>query len=1252
MRKLISVLLLLAMLASLFAGLTLTAGAEMPKNTATRHELCTGLSDAALAYYTGDNTFEALSQLSGTYTSDSTQAIDSELFVALHNLIQPTTRVSYSSLTGYWRSTDSAAGATDAILFYSDVESGSYNREHVWPKSHGDFYESGAGADLHHLRPTNSGINSTRGNLIFGNVREMFSSCSTAQYGGRTVLYYGSGYVEVNDDIKGDVARILLYLYTAYNDANNYNPNLFTSVSGKNTNDGRKVIEDLDTLLEWMQIDPVDTWEMARNDCVQAVQGNRNVYIDYPEFAWLLFGRDVPEDYLTPSGNGGSATTYTITAESNNSSYGTVTLSGNAITAVPAENCYIVDYTVTEGEATVIRRGDVFYVRAASDCTVCINFAAKTAVTVTLSNNGFTSTKAGYAGDEMTLTAPTAPEGYRFLGWVENTVDNSPDKPADIYTDTYTPNGSCTLYALYSYTQSGGSGPSDTFTKITEQKELTDGDRYVLVSSVTGRALSQNVASNWAKPGGTYSGDSIETPAATDVWTISGGVISCDSGSLTSTSAKSISLGSGTACTFEVNNSVWTIKISGNILSFNSTGWRPYSGGYGSDKTFFIYKAGSGTTCYTTTLGAPCEHSFTPQVTAPTCLEGGYTTYTCALCGYSYTANETAALGHNYGTAASNHNGTHTATCARCGDQITENCTFTSVTSGLTTTYTCTVCSHNYQTTLGTYTVTFSVPAGVPAISAETVTEEMAMTLPTAVDIDGYTFAGWTTAAIDPESTAKPTVLTGSFMPDSDITLYALYTRTEAGGSAEPALTKLVTGDTLADGDKLVIVAHDTTVALYAQTQNSSYVAKYTFYGDIDTVLTDSRNYLTATASVNGFKLYGENSGYLHNSSGNYLAMSATGTTEWTLKDLGDGTFNLVNTGGKKLSYRSDLAADNQLWRMGGSSGTSGQTVLDLYRVTEGAASTTYYTTNPTGAVTPHVHDYDSTGVCSCGDRLIEITSASLRLDEDIDVIYSAIIPDGATASMTFTMNGTSVTVEDNGTPEFVFAGVNPQCMGDNISAILTVTCGDDTYTCEKAEYSVRTYCVNKLADDGISAELRTLLSDVLAYGAAAQTYTGYKTDALVTGGNDIANPTYSTYTGSSGLAAAFEGTAVESPCWIGAGLCLTNNVEMVFRFYAETTGDLRIRISVNGETKTFTSTDFTAVSGNIYEVRLPGIKATDFGETVSARFYKLNTQTGNTVSYSVNTYICNMQNCGNANLEALVKALYNYGASAKAYAE
>ncbi len=72
---------------------------------------------------------------------------------------------------------------------------------------------------------------------------------------------------------------------------------------------------------------------------------------------------------------------------------------------------------------------------------------------------------------------------------------------------------------------------------------------------------------------------------------------------------------------------------------------------------------------------AALGHNYEAVVTAPTCTEGGYTTYTCSRCGDTYTADETAPLGHNYELFVTEptctEGGYTTYTCSRCGDTYT-----------------------------------------------------------------------------------------------------------------------------------------------------------------------------------------------------------------------------------------------------------------------------------------------------------------------------------------------------------------------------------------------------------------------------------------------------------------------------------------------------------------------------------------------------------------------------------------------------
>ena len=435
-KKALSVLLIVCMLAALFAT---TASA---KNTQTRGTVCTDLSTKAKAYYTGSYTYDQMSALDGGTTS-SLATMNSPLYKRLQTLMSSTMTdsVTYKSLTKYWPTTD------NNILFYSNVSSSSYNREHVWPKSRASFHQKNGGSDLHHLRPTNTNVNSTRKNYTMGNVNGVISGCSTYSYGGSTVLWYSAGndLVEVRDNVKGDVARILLYVYVRWGQ-----PNLFENVSSSNLpamdsddseNNGRKVIESLDTLLEWCEKDPVDTWEMARNDEVQAIQGNRNVFIDYPEYAWLLFDQELPAEMQTPSGEAkNGAPSYTLTAVSSNTAYGTVSLSGKTITAAPKTGYQIDDttpYTVSPaGAATVTRSGNVFTVSNLKDnCTVTIHFTARQTANVTYhvpSGVTVSGTTSGYVGDSIRLaTVSGQPNGTdsRFYGWASGNVAKTTTAP-------------------------------------------------------------------------------------------------------------------------------------------------------------------------------------------------------------------------------------------------------------------------------------------------------------------------------------------------------------------------------------------------------------------------------------------------------------------------------------------------------------------------------------------------------------------------------------------------------------------------------------------------------------------------------------------------------------------------------------------------------------------------------------------------------------------------------------------------------
>ena len=281
----------------------------------------------------------------------------------------------------------------------------------------------------------------------------------------------------------------------------------------------------------------------------------------------------------------------------------------------------------------------------------------------------------------------------------------------------------------------------------------------------------------------------------------------------------------------------------------------------------------------------------------------------------------------------------------------------------------------------------------------------------------------------------------------------------------------------------------------------------------------------------------------------------------------------------------------------------------------------------------------------------LAIISAYPRIDENVNIVYTASVPSGYTNPyMVFTFLNTSYpvtsyTVNEMGNYCFELTMTLPQYMGENISAVLHATYNGEDKTAAITSYSIRQYCVNQLANNP-SAKLKTLLSDLLTYGAAAQQYAGYKTNELVTSGLSLAP---STFTELSGKTVSFSGTADAATDWLSATLVLRNTLAVRFYFTAESTTGLTVRCSVNGRTQTFAASDFVK-TGSRYYVEMGNIEATEFDTAVTASFYRNNTQIGRSASYSVNTYVCSTQNSGSANLRALVRALYNYGAAASAY--
>lgn len=217
---------------------------------------------------------------------DGTEGLyGSQLKSVLHGIIDDHDEPSYNDLRDYIlpESDEDPQNSNNVILLYTGRSQAKstfgggpddWNREHVWAKSHGDFGNfPPCGTDAHMVRPTDASVNADRGNKDFDEGGQ--------QHPEATGCYYTDYSWEPRNAVKGDVARMILYMDVRYEGTSGELD--LTAVDAVNTSPAPEHGR-LSTLLEWHEQDPPDDFEINRNDVVYSYQGNRNPFIDRPEF--------------------------------------------------------------------------------------------------------------------------------------------------------------------------------------------------------------------------------------------------------------------------------------------------------------------------------------------------------------------------------------------------------------------------------------------------------------------------------------------------------------------------------------------------------------------------------------------------------------------------------------------------------------------------------------------------------------------------------------------------------------------------------------------------------------------------------------------------------------------------------------------------------------------------------------------------------------------------------------------------------
>lgn len=274
----------------------------------------------------------------GYYTSAALDGKNGrELELALHDIIYPHTRLSYSELWNAYSITDTAPidsvpdgyTKTDLVYdmyawmryfpkFHSDndhSQTGGINREHSVPNSWwgGENGNATAYTDLHHLVPADGAANNAKSNHPLGEKTEndgltLNWPLQDKYHNGH--LYVSKDYVcsrvwnvpedaqddfgnaakvwEPDDIYKGDFARMYLYVVCAYETEIHWQTNYMFYSDNENLTTIKPWA--LELLLKWHRNDTVSQKELDRNNLVESLQNNRNPFIDYPELVEYIWG--------------------------------------------------------------------------------------------------------------------------------------------------------------------------------------------------------------------------------------------------------------------------------------------------------------------------------------------------------------------------------------------------------------------------------------------------------------------------------------------------------------------------------------------------------------------------------------------------------------------------------------------------------------------------------------------------------------------------------------------------------------------------------------------------------------------------------------------------------------------------------------------------------------------------------------------------------------------------------------------------
>lgn len=373
---------------------------------------------------------------------------------------------------------------------YND-EGQCYNREHIIPQS---LFSKASPmvADIHFIRPTDGKVNGMRSNYPFGKVgNASYTSQNQSKLGNSASPGYSGTVFEPIDAFKGDVARMIFYFVTRYED----------KLSGFSSGDmlGSSSFPGLTQwaltqYLQWNAMDPVSPEEINRNNAAFTFQGNRNPFIDNPAYADQIWGTPVIDN---------QAPTAPTNLIANNPTSNTMGLSWTASTdnvGVTGYDIYVgntlkTSVSGTSTTATVAGLAPLtpytFYV-IAKDAFGNASPQSNIAAGTTLDG----PVNVGNCGDENFSNIPANASDYKTRTWTNNNVSWT----ATLARTDQTINGKAITLQGGDLTSSNVPGGVQTLTLTTQRKfNGGDGNLNVFVNNNLAGTIpySASVATNF-----------------------------------------------------------------------------------------------------------------------------------------------------------------------------------------------------------------------------------------------------------------------------------------------------------------------------------------------------------------------------------------------------------------------------------------------------------------------------------------------------------------------------------------------------------------------------------------------------------------------------------------------------------------------------------------------------------------------------------------------------------------------------------